>query len=60
MMTSMIVCHCNNLNDTDIKLAMANGAKDYEQILAYHDCEVICATCRSTVLETKLPLDGEE
>ncbi len=46
-----VICHCMNVTVGDIKNAMDEGAKDFEEVQEITQCSTGCGTCEAHVKE---------
>ncbi|MGE4220723.1 MAG: bacterioferritin-associated ferredoxin [Alphaproteobacteria bacterium] len=47
----MIVCVCNVLSESDVRAAIAGGARDADAVYSHHGCERECGTCACMIEE---------
>lgn len=45
-MILMIICICNNINDTAARKAVDAGARGPREVLAYNGCDFNCGKCK--------------
>lgn len=54
-----VICHCMNVTGGDIKNAIDEGAKDFEEVQEITQCSTGCGTCRTKVEKAIEELKGQ-
>lgn len=47
----MIVCICNNINESKVKDAVQSGSKTCCEVMKFYDCESCCGKCNKELRE---------
>tara|TARA_R100001163_G_C4913936_1_gene97048 strand:+ start:193 stop:462 length:270 start_codon:yes stop_codon:yes gene_type:complete len=49
--TSMYVCNCNGITETEVKEAVRSGAEKWDDVHTYFDCAPCCGKCECEISE---------
>ena len=56
----MYVCNCNEITESQVKVALKGGAERWKYVHAHYDCVPQCGKCQYEIIEATAEFQAEE